>query len=85
MPAPTPPENKVVDLAKFKREREQQQTEASQPPSPPTVADIHIRLSANGDVTWDSHNLTAETALLLATGCNMAQASALKEYLIGLP
>lgn len=84
MPGLTPPENKVVDLAKFKRER-QEHTEALKPPPPPTVADIHIRLSANGDVTWDSHNLTAETALLLATGCNMAQASVLRELLVGQP
>jgi hypothetical protein len=52
------------------RKQATKQSEQLAPPGPPTtVADISIKLSANGDVTYERHNLTTCTARSLMLGC----------------
>jgi hypothetical protein len=69
MEAVRPPSGVVVYLAERKPAPKDPEQQREPPPPPPPVADISIRLSANGDVTYERHNLNVYTAQPLMMGC----------------
>lgn len=63
-----PSKNVVVSLVDWKGASEHR--EKSKPPEPPpAIADISIRLYANGDVAYERHNVNTCTARSLMIGC----------------
>ncbi len=69
MEALGPSSGVVVYLADRKAAPSQSEDQGTAPPPPPTVADISIHLFANGDVTYERHNVTVYTAKALMLGC----------------